>query len=229
VVRPIWHRLNKKVRDLIAEAIKSDGVEEIFKIGEDQSQIDLFDADYLAKIEKIQLPNTKIRILQMLLAKAIDQVKKVNKVQGIDFTKRFNAVVEKYNERKESDVLRGEVLEDFSNELIDLFSDLKTEKGAFEGMGISFEEKSFYDILKSLAKKYQFEYPDKRLIELAKKVKDVVDDTSKYTDWNRRNDIRDELRVALILLLAEYDYPPAANDEVYKQIFEQAQNFKSNR
>jgi len=222
-------QMNRRVRELIAEAIKSDGVEEIFKIGEEQSEIDLFDEDYLAKLEKIKMPNTKIKLLQMLLAKAIDQVKKVNRIQGIDFTKRFNLVVEKYNERKDADVLRGEVLEDFSNELITLFGDLKIEKDAFLGMGIGFEEKSFYDILKSLAVKYQFEYPEDRLIELAKKVKEVVDDTAKYPDWNKRNDIRDELKVHLIILLAEFGYPPAANDEVYKQVFEQAQNFKRNR
>ena len=30
----------------------------------------------------------------------------------------------------------------------------------------------------------------------------------------------------LILILAEYDYPPVTNDEVFKEILEQAENFK---
>jgi type I restriction enzyme R subunit len=30
----------------------------------------------------------------------------------------------------------------------------------------------------------------------------------------------------LILLLAQYGYPPVDRDEVYKEIFEQAENFK---
>ena len=30
----------------------------------------------------------------------------------------------------------------------------------------------------------------------------------------------------LIILLAENDYPPVDRDEVYKEIFEQAENFK---
>jgi type I restriction enzyme R subunit len=32
--------------------------------------------------------------------------------------------------------------------------------------------------------------------------------------------------VGLILILAEHGYPPVDRDEVYKEIFEQAENFK---
>ena len=88
------------------------------------------------------------------------------------------------------------------------------------------EEKAFYDILKDLALKYDFEYPEDRLIILAQAVKEVVDDKAKYTDWSRRNDIKAELKADLIILLAEHDYPPVDRDEVYKEIFEQAENFK---
>ena len=56
-------------------------------------------------------------------------------------------------------------------------------------MGIDFEEKSFYDILKTIAEKYQFEYPHDKLIELSKAVKQIVDDKAKYTDWTQKEDI----------------------------------------
>ena len=48
-------------------------------------------------------------------------------------------LVEKYNERKESDVLRSEVLEEFTDEIIDLFYELKKEKDSFKDLGIDFE------------------------------------------------------------------------------------------
>jgi type I restriction enzyme R subunit len=222
-------QMNAKVREMIKEALKSDGVEEIFKMGEDkEKEIDLFDDDYLAKIEKIKLPNTKIKLLQKLLAQAIDQFKKVNRAKGIDFSQKMEELVKKYNER-DPDVLRSEVLEDFADEIIGLYHSLKEEMNSFTGMGIDFEEKAFYDILKALAKKYDFSYPDDKLIVLSKAVKQVVDDKAKYTDWSKRNDIKSELKVDLIMLLAEYDYPPVDRDEVYKEIFEQAENFKKNR
>ena len=224
---PDTTQMNKKVAQMIEEAIKSEGVEEIFKLGsEDESKIDIFDEDYINKINKIKLPNTKIKLLQQLLAKALEDFKKVNKVKAIDFSKKFHSLVEKYNERKEEDVLVSEVLNDFTDEIIDLYHALQKEKESFVDLGIDFEEKAFYDILKTIAIKYDFSYPEDKLIALAKEVKIVVDDKSKYTDWNIREDIKAELKVDLIMLLAKHGYPPITKDEVFKEIFEQTENFK---
>lgn len=224
---PDASQMNEKVKTMIQEAIESEGVEEIFKLGEDEAQeVDLFSDDYLAKLDKIKLPNTKFKLLQKVLKQAIDRMKQVNKVMGIDFSKRLEAIVQKYNERKEGDVLRSEILEDFTNEIIELYYALKKENDSFQELGIDIEEKAFYDILKMLTVKYDFSYADEKLIALAKKVKLVVDDKTKYTDWSKRDDIKAELKVDLIILLAENDYPPIDRDEVYKEIFEQAENFK---
>ena len=224
---PDTAQMNAKVAQMIEEALKSEGVEEIFKLGsDDESKIDIFDEDYINKINKIKLPNTKIKLLQQLLAKALEEFKKVNKVKAVDFSKKFNALVEKYNERKEEDVLVSEVLNDFTDEIIDLYHALQKEKESFGDLGIDFEEKAFYDILKTIAIKYDFSYPEDKLLSLAKEVKIVVDDKSKYTDWNIREDIKAELKVDLIMLLAKHGYPPITKDEVFKEIFEQAENFK---
>ncbi|MCT7546676.1 HsdR family type I site-specific deoxyribonuclease [Aliarcobacter cryaerophilus] len=227
---PDTAQMNKKVAQMIEEAIKSEGVEEIFKLGsDDESKIDIFDEDYINKINKIKLPNTKIKLLQQLLAKALEEFKKVNKVKAVDFSKKFNALVEKYNERKENDVLVSSVLDDFTEDIIDLYYALQKEKESFIDLGIDFEEKAFYDILKTIAIKYDFSYPEDKLIALSKEVKIVVDDKSKYTDWNIREDIKAELKVDLIMLLAKHGYPPITKDEVFKEIFEQAENFKKFR
>ena len=227
---PDASQMNEKVKAMIQEAIESEGVEEIFKLGEDEAnEIDLFSDDYLAKLDKIKLPHTKFKLLQKVLKQAIDKMKQINKVAGVDFSKRLEAIVQKYNERKEGDVLRSEVLEDFTNEIIELYYALKKENDSFQELGIDIEEKAFYDILKMLTLKYDFAYADEKLIALAKKVKLVVDDKTKYTDWSKRDDIKAELKVDLIILLAENDYPPIDRDEVYKEIFEQAENYKKYR
>ena len=80
-----------------------------------------------------------------------------------------------------------------------------------------------------VADKYEFEYPEDKLIKLAKDVKTVVDDKAQYPDWDKKDSIKAELKVDLILLLAKNDYPPIDRDEVYKEIFEQAENFKKYR
>lgn len=220
-------QMNARVQQMIQGALQSDGVEELFKLGNDHTkEVDLFDDDYLAKLEKIKMPNTKIKLLQQLLKRAIDEYRQVNKSKAADFSIMFKTLVEKYNDRKEQDILVSNVLEDFTDEILNLYHALKKEKESFADLGINFEEKAFYDILKALAKKYDFEYPDEKLIPLSKKVKDIVDDKTKYIDWSHRNDIKAELKVDLIILLSDHGYPPVDRDEVYKEIFEQAENFK---
>ena len=67
------------------------------------------------------------------------------------------------------------------------------------------------------------------MIELAKAVKGLVDEQASFPDWNNRDDIKAALKVGLIILLDEYGYPPVERDEVYQDIFAQAENFKKNR
>jgi type I restriction enzyme, R subunit len=122
---PDTAQMNARVRDMIKDALQSDGVEEIFKLGdEEESEQDLFDEDYLAKIDKIKLPNTKIKLLQQLLSKVIGEIRKVNKVKGIDFTKKMQALVEKYNQRDESDILRSEVYEEMAEALTNILPEM---------------------------------------------------------------------------------------------------------
>lgn len=227
---PDTAQMNKRVLEMIQDALVSEGVEEIFKMGEEaESEQDLFDEDYLAKIDKIKLPNTKIKLLQQLLAKVIGELKRVNRIKGIDFSKKMQAIVDKYNDRSANDIFRSEVYEEMAEALTNMIWDVHKEFTAGDELGINFEEKAFYDILKELCIKYDFTYPEPKLIELAKAVKELVDGQAKFPDWNRRDDIKSALKVGLILLLDEFGYPPVERDEVYVEIFEQAENFKKNQ
>lgn len=221
-------QMNEKVREMINEAIISEGVEEVFKLDKNDSQEndDIFSDEYLAKVKKIKLPNTRIKLLQKLLSRAISEFKRVNKIKGIDFSKRMKALVDLYNERKDFESMKSDVLDDLAEQLADLFEDIVKEKNSSNDLGISFEEKAFYDILKAVAEKHDFEYPHDKLINLAKEIKEIVDDKAKYTDWATRDDIKAELKVSIILTLDANDYPPVPCDEVFKEIFEQAENFK---
>lgn len=218
-------QMNARVREMVAEAIHSDGVEELFEAGK-HIDVDIFSDEYIAKVNSIPLPNTKVKILQRLLSQAIDEFKKVNKIKGLEFSERMQAVVDSYNDRRRDEAYANEVLDDVAEQLSQLLAQLKEEKNSFEGMGIDFEEKAFYDILEAIAKKFEFDYPHDKLITLSKEVKKIVDDKAKYTDWSQREDIKAELKVDLILILAAHGYPPVPRDEVFQQIFEQAENFK---
>lgn len=222
---PDISQMNARVRTMLEGAIQSDGIEELFETGKHIS-VDIFSDEYMDKINAIQLPNTKIKILQRLLSQAIDEFRKVNKIMGIEFAERLKRVVDEYNNRRRDEAYANEVLDDVAEQLVQLLEDLKREKNSFREMGIDYEEKAFYDILKAVSKKYEFEYPDDKMIELSRRIKIIVDDKSRYTDWSTREDIKANLQVDLILLLDEFGYPPVTLDDVYKEVLEQAENFK---
>jgi type I restriction enzyme, R subunit len=225
---PDTAQMNEKVRKMIQEALISEGVEEVFKLDKNdpKNNADIFSDEYMAKIDKIKLPNTKIKLLQKLLSKAIEEFKKTNKIQGVDFSKRLKKLIDHYNERKDFQAMQSDVLDDVADQFADLFAELVKERNSFKDLGIDFEEKAFYDILKAIAEKYEFEYEHEKLIKLSQEIKGIIADKAKYTDWANRDDIKAELKVDLILTLAENGYPPVPKDEVFKEIFEQAENFK---
>ena len=231
---PDTAQMNEKVRKMIQEAIISDGIEELFSKEKDvkSRSIDIFSEEYLEKINRIPYINTKIKILAKLTNDAIEEYKKINKIKGVEFGDRLQKLVDKYNSRQDEKVYAEQVLDNVAEELTKLLKDLEADKHSFASLGINFEEKAFFDILESIAKKYGFydtyiqEHGEQYLIDLAKEIKIIVDDKSKYTDWSKKEDIKAELKVDIILKLADYKYPPVTQDDVYKEIFEQAENFK---
>ena len=218
--------MNHHVAQMINEAIKSDGVEELFQVGKNIN-FDLFSPEYLEKINSITLPNTKIKILQQLLQQVIADYKKTNKIKAMEFSERMKKLVEAYNNRHIDD-FTTQVLDEVTKQLNDLLNDIKVDKEKFKALGISFEEKAFYDILVSCAKKFHFEgkISNGKMKDLAKKVKALVDDKTRYTDWDQRIDVKAEMEADLMILLDENGYPPEPFDEVYAEVFEQAENFK---
>lgn len=219
-------QMNARVGKMIEEAIQSERVEEIIQIGNDKENLDVLSEEYMERLAKLKMPNTKVKLMERLLKMVITEFKKVNKIKGTDFTKRLNALVDKYNDRSDSAIFADEVLTEVANQMAELLKEINKEKKSFKDLGITYEEKAFYDILIAVAKQFGFDYPTDKAKVLAGEIKKIVDDKSKYTDWAKRDDIKAELKMDLILILAEYGYPPVTNDEVFKEIFEQAENFK---
>ena len=205
---PDASQMNRRVSEMIEEAIQSEGVEEIIQIGNDKDNLDVLSEEYMERLNRLKLPNTKVKLMERLLKTVITEFKKVNKVRGVDFSKRLSALVEKYNSRKDSAVFADEVLTEVANQMADLLKELNKEKRSFLDLGISYEEKAFYDILEAIAKQFGFEYPKNKMLQLAAAIKKIVEDKSKYTYWAARDDIKAELKMDLILALAEYGYPP---------------------
>ncbi len=228
---PDTAQMNDKVAKLVEEAIISEGVEEIFKLDDNKANaIDLFNDKFIEKISNLELPNTKIKILERLLKQTINDFKKVNKVKGQDFSERLQSIINRYNERSEGDILDYEGIQfDTAEQMLDLIIKLRVEMDSFQDLGIDYEEKAFYDILDMICKQYGFEFDNDKMLELAREIKNIVDNTAKYPDWSDRDDIKAQLKMDIIVKLHQFGYPPITQDDVYKNVLEQAENFKKNR
>lgn len=223
---PDTSQMNRKVSRMVEEAIRTVGVEETLLAEADNGQLDLLGEQYMERLAKLKLPNTKVKLMERLLRTAITEYKKVNKMQGVDFTRRLNNLVERYNSRKESAAFVDKVVSEVADQMVELLKALNKEKQSFREMGISYEEKAFYDILKTTAHNFSFDYPEDKLLVLAKEIKRLVEDKSRYTDWAKRDDIRAELKMSLVVILDRHNYPPVTNESVFKEVLEQAENFK---
>lgn len=218
--------MNSAVEKMVRDAIECTGVENIV---DEEKSVDIFSEDFLKELEKVKLPITKFNALLKVLKKAISDYGKINNIKSIEFSEMLKNIVDKYNSRDKL-VFTSEVVADFvdslSDELISVIEKLKADKSSFEELGITFEEKAFYDILVKVRDTHQFAYDDSKCLVLAKKIKELVDEKAEYADWSTRSDIKSELNVVLTVLLYKNGYPPEWDDEVFNKILEQAENFK---
>lgn len=228
---PDTDTMNAHVQKMLEDAIKSEGVEEVFSTDTDVDveAVDLFSEEYLERINRIKLPNTKIKILTQLLKKKVNEFKRVNKIKGKSFEERLQAIIDNYNSRMtDADYVKS-ILDDVSAQLMDLLHKLKEEQDSFNAMGIDYEEKAFYDILVAVSEKFQFEYPDDKNIELAKEIRAALRDKETYSDWANSIQIKALMQADIIMILAKHGYPPVPPEiyeKVYNDILEQAENFK---
>lgn len=218
--------LNHVVEEMVQRAISCTGIENIV---DEQKSIDLFSDEFLEQLNKIKLPISKFNALMKLLRKAITSYSRTNKVKATEFDDRLKKVVEEYNNRDKL-IFTSEVVSDFvnglSDQLVKILQDLHNDKSSFEKLGITFEEKAFFDILVQVRDSKGFPYEDEQCLILAKKIKVLVDDKAQFADWSTRNDIKSQLNMDLTVLLYQNGYPPAWNEEVFEQVMEQAENFK---
>ena len=218
--------MNRVVEKMVEEALKCTGIENI--VGDEKS-VDIFSEDFLRELDAFKMPVTKFNALLKLVKKNIIAYGRSNKVKAIEFDKRLKKIVDDYNSRDKL-VFVNEVVGDFvdqlSDKLVQLLQDLEDDKKSFEKLGVTYEEKVFLDILIAVRDDHAFPYAEEKCLALAKEIKLLVDNKSKFADWANRTDIKAQLESDLAVLLYKHDYPPEWDEEVFAKIMEQTANFK---
>lgn len=230
--------MNKHVEQMVKEAIIASGVERLFESSEEEN---IFSDKFAKELDDVKMPYTKFQILCKMVARAIKAYKKTNKIQAEKFEKMLEDTIEAYNTRDKltftNEVTKGVVtgvvgiVEDKVNELSDrllqILKDLKADSEKFKELGITFEEKAFFDVLTEVRDTHHFEYADERCIELAKKIKLLIDDTAVYSDWLNNDNLKSELASDLTVLIYKEGYPPEWDEEVFEKVLEQVENYKT--
>ena len=225
--------MNRKISELVNKAISSTYSGKEFNFDEeptDDVQM-LFSDEFLDKLKHIPYPHTKYQALLKLLKRCIKEYGKVNILKATQYSERLKKVIDRYNSRNTvnmSNTVIDDFMDSLSAELEGIHKELNEEKGSFESMGITYEEKAFFDILVATAEKYKFrnQFTDEKLIDISKEIKSLVTDKTKYSDWTNREDIKDELYTDVAILLKKNGYPPTTIDEAYDEIMKQVENFK---
>ena len=237
--------MNRTVEKMVAEVLKCNSVVNILQTDVEES---IFSPEFVEQLENIKLPATKLEVLVKMLRKSIREYKDTNKIAAEKYEDLLKKTLEEYHNRR--DVLSGSeatatqteavdsIIRNATEQALEILSKLGEDKDSFRKLGLTFEEKAFYDILMHLRDKYNFEFgEDKkagnfiindRCKALAKKIKELIDERSSFTDWLNNTNVRADLNKEIFFCLVKNGYPPQYNDEVTDQVMEQVENFKQN-
>ncbi len=230
--------MNRFVENMVSEALQCTGVETVLNA---EGEEELFSEKFMDEVEKVKLPHTKFQLLVKSLKKAIREYGRTNQLKAQRFDERLLKIIDKYNTRDKLvfankvasttiSAIQGVVnqkLDELTNEVIELFKRLRKDREEFKRLGITFEEKAFYDILVDQRDVHGFEYADSKCLALAQKIKLLIDNSAVYADWMNNENLRADLQAELTILLYQEGYPPEWDEEVFTKVMEQVRNFKT--
>ena len=237
--------MNCAVSKMVEEALKYNQVESILDNGEEE---DIFSPEYFEKLSDVKMPATKLELLVKMLRKEITEYSKINKLSSKTFKEMLEQTIAEYHARRKTLTTEeaGEAQEKASEDIIKsatkqalkILQQMNEHKESFRKIGLTFEEKAFYDILISIREQYHFEYGNDKKINnfivndkcktLAKKIKDIIDTKSSFADWLNNQNIRNDLKFDIKICLIRNGYPPQYCLEVSNKVMEQVDNFEEN-
>lgn len=237
--------MNRNVAKMVEEALKYNEVESILENGE---QEDIFSPEYYEKLSDVKMPASKLELLVKMLRKQIREYGKVNQIAAKKFQEMLEDTIKQYHERRKhltaeeagvaQEQTADEIIKNATEQALQILKEMQADRESFRKVGLTFEEKAFYDILMALRDQYNFEYGEDKVVNgvtvnekcksLAKKIKEIIDTKSSFADWLNNQIIRDQLKFDIKVCLIKNGYPPQYSPEVFRKVMEQVENFEEN-
>ncbi len=242
---PDTDTMNRHVSKMVEEALRYSKVESILEAGD---EMDIFGEEFTGRLAEIKMPATKLETLVKLLRRQITEYGKTNAVAAKKFQELLEATIKTYHERRKflSEQEAGATQEQTANDIIgaataqalSLLQDMREDRESFRKLGLTFEEKAFYDILIHLRDEYNFEYGVDKTVDgvvvnekcksLAQSIREIINTKSSFADWLNNQLVRDDLKLQIKICLVKSGYPPRYTPKVFQEVMTQVENFQEN-
>ena len=237
--------MNRHVAKMVEEALKYSKVESVLEDGE---QEDIFSPEFFEKLSDVKMPASKLELLVKMLRKQIREYGRTNQMAAKRFQEMLEETIKQYHERRKhltaeeagaaQEQTSEEIIRNATEQALRILKEMNADRESFRKIGLTFEEKAFYDILIALRDQYNFEYGEDKNIggvtvngkckTLAKKIKEIIDLKSSFADWLNNQIVRDQLKFDIKVCLIKNGYPPQYSPEVFRKVMEQVENFEEN-
>ena len=237
--------MNRRVAKMVEEALKYNNVESILEEGD---EMDIFGPEFTERLADVKMPASRLEMLIKVLRKQITEYGKTNQVASKKFQELLESTIKEYHDRRKflSEQEAGATQEETAESIIKtateqalkILQDMQEDRKSFRKIGLTFEEKAFYDILLHLKDKYNFEFGEDKIVDgtvvndkiksLSCKIREILDAKSSFADWLNNTRVREQLKWDIKICLTKNGYPPQYTPEVFREVMEQVENFKEN-
>ena len=208
------HEINERIGELLRQSIKSDGVINLF--GDRKLEFSLFDEAFMQEVRNMKEKNLAVELLTKLLKEKIASSKKINVVKSDLFSDMLSQSLSNY--------LKGLLTnEEVIAELLKLAEQIKNSDKEGDELGLSVEEKAFYDAL-STPEGVRQAYSDDEFVAMTKELTEELK-KNRTIDWNRKESARARMRVMVKRLLKKYKYPPKYAEKALETVMRQCEHW----
>lgn len=189
--------ISSRISELLKQSVKSEGVINLFS--DVNTEFSLFDPAFLDEISKMKEKNIAIEILRKLLQERVHVYERTNLVQAQKFSDLLNMALSNY--------LKGLLTsEEVIKQLQELAKDIVQNENVANELGLSNEEKAFYDALTRPQAVKDF-YTNDQLVAITKELTEALR-KNRTIDWQKKESARAGMRSIVKRLLRKYKYPP---------------------
>lgn len=209
--------INIRISELLKQSVKSDGIINLFS--DVKAEFSLFDTAFLDEISKMKEKNIAIELLKRLLAERVSLYQKTNIVQAEKFSDLLN--------RSLSNYLKGLLTnEEVIQELLKLAKEISTSESTINELGLTAEEKSFYDALTKPQAVHDV-YSNEQLVAMTKELTEALR-KNRTIDWQKKESARAGMRKMIKRLLKKYKYPPEEASNALETVIRQCEKWTDN-